>query len=312
VIRAVAKGAVQLAFGRAPGGFVAYRALTRGRMGTAASHVDKLARVWPGYVSLWRHLGIPLEGRALWVHDAGATPFLPIAVYLLTGRGATVTLGHEQMLARYLVCARRAVLEASWPAGAIQSERRLAVEGLRWVASLDDALEAVGARMVDGAASIAAGSIDLCHSGGALEHEEPAALDAFLAEQVRVLGTGGFASHVVDHRDHLHHADRSLPFLAHLAWSESTYRAMFGHALGYHARLSPTEVAARFAAAGLRRVAVRRLIYDARSGERRWVEDDEGALAGELGLPRSRLAARFRAWSDADLRTAAAHYVYAR
>jgi hypothetical protein len=52
VIRAVAKGAVQLGFGRAPGGFAAYRALTRGRLGTAATHVDKLARVWPGYVAL--------------------------------------------------------------------------------------------------------------------------------------------------------------------------------------------------------------------------------------------------------------------
>jgi SAM-dependent methyltransferase len=312
MIRAVAKAAVQLGFGRAPGGFAAYRALTRGRMGTAATHVDKLARVWPGYVALWQRLGIPLEDRVLWLHDAGATPFLPIAAFLLTGRGAAVTLGHEVMHARYLEHARRGALDAGWPAGAVRGERRLAVEGLRWLTSLDEALAAVGARVYERSTEIGEGSVDLCHSGGALEHESPDELETFLAEQVRVLRPGGVASHVFDHRDHLHHADRALPFLSHLAWPEPLYLGAFGHALGYHSRLSPTDVAARFAAAGLERVAVRRLIYDARSGDRRWVDSEADAIAGAPGIPRERLAARFRAWSDADLRTAAAHYVYAR
>jgi SAM-dependent methyltransferase len=246
------------------------------------------------------------------VHDAGATPFLPIAAYLVTGQGAALTLGHEQLLARYVDRARRERATSGWPAGSVRAERRLAVEGLRWLTSVDDVLAAVGAHVYAGPAAISDASIDLCHSGGALEHEPLDALDAFLTEQVRVLRPGGVASHVFDHRDHLHHADRTLPFLFHLAWPEPVYRALFGHSLGYHSRLSPAQVTARFAAAGLQRLAVRRLIYDAHTGERRWVESEEQALAGAPGIPRARLAARFRGWSDADLRTAAVHYVYAR
>ncbi len=304
MIRAIGKGAVQLGFGRVPGGFAAYRALTRGRMGTAATHVDKLARVWPGYVAVWRRFGVELEGRDLWVHDAGATPFVHLAVFMITGRGV-VTTGHERVLDRYLARAREGVLAAAWLE--LPPARPDVIEGLRWIAGAREALAIVNARTHADSRTLAAASIDLCHSGGALEHETPAALAAFLAEQVRVLRPGGIASHVYDHRDHLHHADRALPFHAHLAWPELAYRGVFGHALGYHARLSPAEVAAAFEAAGLERVALRRLVYD---GDRRWVDDPEAALAGAPGLPRARLAARFRAWSEADLRTAAAHYIY--
>lgn len=299
MIKAIAKGAVLLGFGRAPGGTAAYRALTRGRMGTAATHVDKLARVWPGYVAVWRRHGVQLEGAQLWCHDAGATPFMPIAAYALTGRGAVLT--GEPMLDRYVDRARRGVLDCGF---SIPLERRARIEGLRWLTRIDEVLAATGART----GAIADASIDLCHSGGALEHEHPDELDTFLAEQVRVLRPGGLASHVFDHRDHLHHADNSLPFLAHLAWPEPVYRGVFGHALGYHSRLSPTEVAARFEAAGLERVAVRRLIYA--GGERRWVDTDDAALTGTPGLARARLAPGFRGWSEPDLRTAAAHYLF--
>jgi hypothetical protein len=310
VIKAIAKGAVQLGFGRALGGVALYRALTRGGhgLGTAASHVDKLARVWPGYVATWRRFGIELEGRTLWLHDAGATPFLPFATFMLTGRGAVLT-GDEAMLPRYLDRARVGALDAAWPAGAVPDPRRRIIEGVRWL-SIDEALAAVAAVSQRGPSAIGDGSIDLCHSGGALEHESPAELAAFLADQARALRPGGLSSHVYDHRDHLHHADNGLAFLAHLAWPESMYRAVLGHRLGYHARLAPAEVAAAFEHAGLERIAVRRLIYDARSGERRWVDDEVAALAGAPGIARSRLAPRFRDWSDGDLRTAAGHYLY--
>jgi len=302
MLRVIGKAAVQLGFGWMPGGAAAYRALTRGRMGTAASHVDKLARVWPGYVAVWKRHGVELEGAQLWCHDAGATPFMPIAAYALTGRGAATT--GEPMLARYIDRARRGVLDCGLP---IPDDRRARIEGLRWLHRIEDVLAATGARTRE---PIADASIDLCHSGGALEHEHPDELARFLADQLRVLRPGGLASHVFDHRDHLHHADNAVPFLAHLAWPEPVYRGMFGHALGYHSRLSPTEVAARFEAAGLARVAVRRLIYA--DGQRRYVDSDDEALAGTPGIARERLAPRFCGWSDADLRTAAAHYLFRR
>jgi SAM-dependent methyltransferase len=316
VIRAAAKGAGQLAFARVPGGAHVYRELTRGRfgLGTAATHVDKLARVWPGYVQVWRRLGVELDGADLWTHDAGATPFMPLAAFLLTGRGAAVTNREDRILDRYLEHARAGALAAAWPAAAAPKDRRRVLQGLRWVGSAREALAIVGARVHDAvrpdAVPLASASIDLCHSGGALEHYRRDELVAFLGELWRVLRPGAVASHVFDHRDHLHHADRRLPFLAHLGWSEPAYGALFGHALGFHARLAPAEVQDLFTAAGFERLAVRRLIYDNASGERRWVEHDDHTRAGAPGLARARLAPRVATITEPDLRTAAAHYLY--
>jgi hypothetical protein len=112
---------------------------------------------------------------------------------------------------------------------------------------------------------------------------------------------------VFDHRDHLHHADRRWPFLAHLGLPDSLYRSLCGHALGYHNRLSPAEVVRLFEAAGFQRLAARRLVLP----ERRWVDDGE-PLTGAAGIPRPWLARRFRELSEADLHTAAAHYLFRR
>ena len=154
---------------------------------------------------------------------------------------------------------------------------------------------------------LADASVDLAHSGGAIEHLEPVVLEAFAAECHRVLRPGGVASHIFDHRDHLHHADRSWPFLAHLGLRESAYRALRAHPLGYHSRLSPTRVAAIFEAAGFEAIALRRLVIPARC-----YVDDAVALQAEPGLPRWLLAVRFRDMSDLDLRTAACHFLYRR
>ena len=86
------------------------------------------------------------------------------------------------------------------------------MEALRWCEHAADAVEAVGGRLYQqiapAAIPLASGSIDLCHSGGTLEHYPPEELAAFLSECFRILRPGGVASHVFDHRDHLHHADR--------------------------------------------------------------------------------------------------------
>jgi hypothetical protein len=126
----------------------------------------------------------------------------------------------------------------------------------------------------------------------------------------RVVRPGGVISHVVDHRDHLHHADRRLPFLAHLALPEPLYRVTAGHPVGFHNRQAPAEVHARFVAAGFEPIALRRLIYV--DGARPWVDDDAAAMRGTPGLAPRWLAPRFRGVAPVDLRTAAAHYLFRR
>jgi hypothetical protein len=100
--------------------------------------------------------------------------------------------------------------------------------------------------------------------------------------------------------------DPNWSFLAHLRLSPRTYAALCGHPLMYHNRLLPSQVCGLFERAGFERIAVRRMVLPSRA----YVDDEEEALSGTPGIDRSRLAAPFRSATDADLRTAAAHYLY--
>jgi len=308
----MAKGALHLGLGHLPGGPAFYQHIAWQLLGTQATHVDKLARVTPGYCRVWdRVCGLRLEGTDLWIHDAGGTPFWALAGHLLTGRPVQLTNAGVPMLDRHLPRAVQGVLGMDLARDVGNPQRRATISACRWLESSVEALDRVQAQLhldvLPRAIPLADASIDLAHSGGALEHLEPSDLDGFLAECHRVLRPGGVASHIFDHRDHLHHADRTLPFLAHLGLREPAYRALRGHSLGYHSRLSPTQVAARFEAAGFEPIARRRLVIPAR----RYVEDPV-AQAAEPGLPRWLLARRFRDMDDLDLRTAACHYLYRR
>jgi len=310
MLRALAKGSALAAFGRVPRGPALYRDLTRRRLGTAASHVVKLQRVWPEYAMLWPELcGIELEGSRLWVHEAGATPFSALAAYALTGRAAWVTNTTQPLLNRTLARSVNAVLRAGFDPTPARALRLAALEAVRWQRDAVAAVTELGGAVHVGVAAsrlpLPGSSARLCCSGGALEHYRPDELDGFLRECFRVLEPGGVASHVFDHRDHLYHADKRLPFMAHLALSDPVYQLLLGHPLAFHNRLSPTEVAQRFDAAGFERIAIRRLVLP-----RQAFVSDEEVLSTEPDLNRRLLAPRFRAISDADLRTAAAHYLY--
>lgn len=309
--RALAKGAGLAAFGHVPGGASVYRRITREVLGTQRSHVDKLSRAWPHYAALWRRHGIDLSGRRVWIHEGGWTVFPFVAGWLLTGGGVTVTNVEGRVLDRYTSHAVGTALQTRFPDGLVTEERVRAQERLRWASGAAAVISGTGgvlAQDVDpGRLPLESASMDLCHSGGTLEHYRPDQLRAFLAECFRVLRPGAVASHVFDHRDHLHHADRRWPFLAHLGLSDALYRPLCGHPLGYHSRLSPTEVVSLFHQAGFERIAVRRLVLP----DRLWVDDGE-RLRGSAGLPRPLLARRFRRLSEDDLRTAAAHYLFRR
>lgn len=304
--RAIAKAALLTVAGRVPGGPRTYRTLTRAWLGTQASHVDKLARVWPGYVDTWGGL-LDLNGADVWVHEGGWTPFPSFANHLVTGTAGVVTNHDARLANRYL----ERTLEAAIASPLAAVPERLA--GLQALRGSRDALAvvwALGGQVLhvedEGRIPLRDDSVDLCHSGGALEHRRPSEILSFFAECRRVLRPGALMSHVVDHRDHLHHADPTLPFLHHLRFGERTYRAAFGHALEYHNRLLPTDVNVLFQRAGFEPIAVRRLLLPSH----RWVDMENEALEGYPGIERHDLAPAFRDVSEADLRTAAAHYLF--
>lgn len=148
--------------------------------------------------------------------------------------------------------------------------------------------------------------VDLCHSGGTLEHYKPAELESFAQECFRILGPGGIASHVFDNRDHLYHADKRYPFLNHLRYSDTGYAFLFGHSLTYHNRLLPAEVVQIFEKAGFEKLLIRRRMLPIES----YLDDDRVPDGVLQGLDRSKLAPRFRAATDSDLHSVAVHYFF--
>ncbi len=284
--------------------------ITRKLLGTASSNVVKLRRVWPEYATVWRsRCGVSLEGARIWMHEPGATPFAPLAAYVLTGNAGLTTSREQPILDRYIARSVNAVMDAGLACDESSRERVREIEGARWRRSWPSAVRALGGEAISipsaGSLPLSSDSVDLCHSGGVLEHYRPEVLAGFLRECHRILRPGGIASHVVDHRDHLYHADKRIPFAAHLVLSEPIYEALLGHPLGYHNRLSPTDLDMRFEEAGFERIAVRRMILPPRT----YVADEEVAT-GEPGSPRWLLAPRFRDISEPDLATAAAHYLF--
>ena len=310
--RGLTKAALLTAFGRVPGGSRLYRTVTRDWMATQSSHITKLGRVWPGYVKVWRGAGLELEGADVWIHEGGWTPFVFLANHLVTGRGGVVTNREATMLDRYVGAAVNAAVSCELDDVPGVPDRRDALERLRWSSRVCDVVGSVRGRLLEhvdvGSLSLPDASVDLCHTGGALEHLRPAQLRAFLSECRRIVRPGGLMSHVLDHRDHLHHADPAWPYLSHLRWSPTAYEVLFGHPLLYHNRLLPSKVAPMFEEEGFEPVALRRLVLPSHE----WVDDEREANAAAPGIARRRLAFAFRHASEADLRTAAAHYVYRR
>lgn len=310
VLRGIAHASLLLAVAHLPGGPRAYHAITRGLLRSQRRVIQKLRRVWPGYARVWRErCGLDLEGRTIWVHEPGWVPFAPLASYLLSGRAGVLTSTADRPSNRYVRATVRAVLESGLATdGAAGPARRALVADLAGgdVAGL---LRATGGEIATGvvpsALPLASASVDLCHSGGTLEHYPPEVLAGFLRESFRILRPCGVASHVYDHRDHLRHVDRHWPFLLHMALPDDAYRVLFGHRLMFHNRLSPREVTALFEAAGFEPIAARRFVLP----DKRYV--DEGAAdAGDAGVPAWLASGRLRRLSTEDRHTAAIHYLF--
>lgn len=302
--RALFKGTGLWLFGRIPGGPRLYRMLTREWFGTQKTHVDKLARVAPGYVEVWRGCGMDLEGASIAILNPGMTSFWPMACRLMSSQPSHHLQLEERMIPRYVEHSVSGVLASL---GALPPARASEIAALRKAWSVREIQDRCNATehvaVCPGRLPLESASVGIFHSGGTLEHFRADDLDGFLSECFRVLRPAGLASHVFDHRDHLYHADKSMEPMNHLRHSEAAYRFLYGHPLLYHNRLSPTEVTARLCETGFEMIAVRRMVLPLG----KYVPDEQVGT-GLLGC--SRLAPRFRAFGDQDLRTAACHYLF--
>jgi SAM-dependent methyltransferase len=306
-MRALLKSTIQGVFGRLPAGPAIYRHLTRHVMGTQSSHIDKLSHAWPDYADLWLRNGICLEGKTIWIHGGGWTVYPCLLSFLLTGKGGVVSIWEGSADDQYTVKSIDFALSVSFRDHTIPEERLALIRSLRGKTT-DQILNAINGKIVRMdrvTPAMADSSADLVVTGGVLEHFRPHELRGFLYKTANVLKPGGWCSHVFDLRDHLYHADKSIPFLNHLRLSDFQYKFRYGHPLGYHNRLLPAELEALIQSAGFQIRTTRRRILP----QNRWATGQEDFDLATPGLDRSLLAPRFRNSTDEDLRTTAIQFL---
>lgn len=136
-------------------------------------------------------------------------------------------------------------------------------------------------------------AIDLCLSMGVLEHYHPAHLDRVIRLMWEMLRTGGVVSHIIDHRDHFWHADKSISPFEHLTHDEKSWRRLAGNELFYTNRLLQSDYVRLFEAAGFETVYL---------GSKPYPQDAPP-------LPRHRMIEHFAQMPESDFRATVTHLV---
>jgi SAM-dependent methyltransferase len=168
-----------------------------------------------------------------------------------------VTEDRRRLATRYLPIAIdevAKVAEQLCASAKTDSSRADLLQQLRAVNSADRALRLCDAHYVVGdlraLEEIPTGSIDICMSMGRLEHFSPSDLEFLFAQMRRVLVRGGLGSHIVDHRDHYWHYDKSIHCFHHLIFSDEEWAALCKGRKLYRNRLLEPDYLRTFEQAG--------------------------------------------------------------
>jgi SAM-dependent methyltransferase len=232
-------------FMRTQAGANLYEWLTAGVLGTQRGMSRKWCYWFREHIVLLRRFGgAEFSGSRIWLFQPGWTLAPAFMTKIATGRGPLITEDRRRLAERYLPIA---IEEVGKVAGRLcasakaDCSRTDLLEQLRQAKSAEQALRLCGAeyRVGDLRAleEIPRGSIDVCISMGRLEHFSPSDLDRLFAEMRRVLVPGGLGSHIVDHRDHYWHYDKSIHCFHHLTFSDSRWEAICKGQKSYRNRL---------------------------------------------------------------------------
>lgn len=288
-----------------PGGAELYRYLTTRVLGTQHGMAAKWFRVFPAHVKvLQEKFGDAARGAPLWCFDSGATPAAGFAAALVSDEPGLLT-DRWNRLADLYVETSRSILSEKGPALArLAQAADTCFEDVRTaVSSHKQAREALAAiHMIYSAdhdivrTGTWRGRIGLVYSAGSFEHYTPEQVDAELDRMREALRPGGVLSHVVDHRDHRWHADKTISPLLHLSLDTASYARRFSNPLDYHNRWMKSQWIDAFERHGF-------------SVEARTVIATTPDL---VPLPRERFAPEFKELTDGDLASLVTHFVATR
>lgn len=228
-----------------PGGARLYRLLTARVLGTQHGMAAKWFRVLPNHLAVVRnHFGDDARNVPWWCYDSGFTPAAGFAIAVVSDVPGLLTDRLDRLTDRYLPTSRR-ILAEKGPELARLSDAtadRFA-EVTRAANRSGRATDAFGMLGIHYSGSHASaldepwrGKVGVIFSAGTLEHYRPEEVEAELARMHAALRPGGLLSHVIDHRDHRWHADKSLSPFKHLTLGTEEYTRRFDNPLDYHNR----------------------------------------------------------------------------
>ena len=281
-----------------------YEWLTAVLLGTQRGMSRKWCYWFREHVVLCRRYGRTDFGDSrLWLFEPGWSLAPVLLGRMISSREILVTESRARLAGRYLAPAREEV-ESAAPAILRSAGLRNGGDppGAGWseAASPRRVLSECRARYVvgglDSLGELPTGSADVCFSMGRLEHFSREDLERLTGQMFRILRPGGVASHIVDHRDHHWHFDKSIHCFHHLCFSDEEWASLARGRHLYRNRLLEEDYIRLFERRGFEvRAAIHRLHREDASGV------DPSSLWG-----------RYSALTPRDLEAAVTHFVVRR
>jgi hypothetical protein len=288
-------------FMRTEAGADLYEWLTAKVLGTQSGMSRKWCYWFREHVVLCRRFGrAKIPGSRIWLFQPGWSLAPVFMSKIATGQGPLVTEDRRRVATRYLPTAIEEVAKVAEQlraAAKTDSSRADLLQQLRQVNRTDSALRLCDAQYrvgdLQALSAIPSGSIDICMSMGRLEHFSRSDLELLFTQMRRVLVRGGLGSHIVDHRDHYWHYDKSIHCFHHLTFSDNDWAALCKGRKLYRNRLLEPDYVREFERAGFE---VLTAIHDLHR------RDAEGVDPKDLWGP-------FAALTRDDLQAAVTHFV---
>lgn len=211
-----------------------YEWLTAVALGTQQGMSRKWCYWFREHVLLCRRYArVNFPDTRIWLFEPGWS-LAPVVLSRMVTHGETlITEAQPKLAGRYIA---PALAEVERAAEILCRSAGITVDSGKFLNSLNknmspaQILQACRARYLhedlDGFNTIPEGAVELCFSMGRLEHFTPEELDRLFAEMNRILVPAGIGSHIVDHRDHFWHYDKSIHCFNHLTFSDQEWSAL--------------------------------------------------------------------------------------
>ena len=240
-----------------------YEWLTAVALGTQRGMSRKWCLWFREHVVLCRRYGkVRIPGQRVWLFEPGWSLAPVILAHLVTDQGPLVTEPRRRLAKRYVAPAVAEAMRVAEQMLRSVGRSRPAYDLLGGLSGTESPLEVLriceaeyrvgGLPELEG---LPPESVHICMSMGRLEHFDGSELRGLLSQMRRVLAPQGVGSHIVDHRDHLWHFDRSRHCFRHLTYSDEQWAAIARGRKLYRNRLVGSDYVRMFEDTGFEVIA---------------------------------------------------------